>query len=351
MTKLNYRLDKDACCETKVSFLPKSVKGETANGLHSKVDDSEHDIGEDPYCGVGSCRPAFAQRFKTISWFTTVCSASSLVTSSLNVYINSQITSLEKHFNISSSTSGFLLSCNDLGFLLTTLLFSYYVRRIHIPRALSYTTMLYGAAGLLCTVAFLGSKDQIPSPPKESDDVTEDSNTHFIQLCSNETLPTTDSCENTTAPAKRLFLISDSWKNIAIFIIALGMVLQGMAKAPRTPFTTTYIDDNVPRTKTALYLGFVTGIGIFGPSISFALGGVFSSIYVTLEVTSMSPRDPRWIGAWWIGFLLFGTLGLIIAVPLLFFPKHMRKQNRWGVAKETAKKGLNTGTRISKDVK
>ena len=37
----------------------------------------------------------------------------------------------------------------------------------------------------------------------------------------------------------------------------------------------------------------------------------------------MKPTDPRWIGAWWIGFLLFGILGVIAALPLLLYPRRM----------------------------
>ena len=34
-----------------------------------------------------------------------------------------------------------------------------------------------------------------------------------------------------------------------------GMMVQGMAKAPRTPFTATYVDDNVEKSQTAMYMG------------------------------------------------------------------------------------------------
>ena len=33
------------------------------------------------------------------------------------------------------------------------------------------------------------------------------------------------------------------------------MMVQGMAKAPRTPFTATYVDDNVEKSQTAMYMG------------------------------------------------------------------------------------------------
>jgi organic anion transporter 2B/organic anion transporter 3A len=39
----------------------------------------------------------------------------------------------------------------------------------------------------------------------------------------------------------------------------------------------------------------------------------------------MTPNDPRWIGAWWLGFLVFGSLALIPSILVLFFPRTMSK--------------------------
>ena len=42
----------------------------------------------------------------------------------------------------------------------------------------------------------------------------------------------------------------------------------------------------------------------------------------------ISTRDPRWIGAWWLGFLVFGLTVVVFGIPLFFFPKHMKKENQ-----------------------
>ena len=43
------------------------------------------------------------------------------------------------------------------------------------------------------------------------------------------------------------------------------------------------------------------------------------------SATTMSQRDPRWVGAWWIGFLIFGSAAIIVSVPILLFPASLRK--------------------------
>ena len=38
----------------------------------------------------------------------------------------------------------------------------------------------------------------------------------------------------------------------------------------------------------------------------------------------MTPADPSWVGAWWLGFVVFGGLLIVFSIPLYLFPKHMQ---------------------------
>lgn len=49
--------------------------------------------------------------------------------------------------------------------------------------------------------------------------------------------------------------VSENGRVFAISCLAIGMVIQGLSKSLRPPFVGTYIDDNVPKTKTSLHLG------------------------------------------------------------------------------------------------
>lgn len=42
---------------------------------------------------------------------------------------------------------------------------------------------------------------------------------------------------------------------------------------------------------------------------------------LNFQATTMTPKDPRWIGAWWVGFLLFGSLALVVSILVLMFPR------------------------------
>ena len=42
--------------------------------------------------------------------------------------------------------------------------------------------------------------------------------------------------------------------------------------------------------------------------------------------TDMSPQDPKWVGAWWIGFILLAFFMLIWAAPTVLFPARLPGQ-------------------------
>ncbi|XP_061677715.1 solute carrier organic anion transporter family member 3A1 isoform X2 [Syngnathoides biaculeatus] len=66
---------------------------------------------------------------------------------------------------------------------------------------------------------------------------------------------------------------------------------------------------------------------VFGPACGFILGSVCTKFYVDaifdIDKPSITPEDPRWIGAWWAGFLLCGALLFCSAILMFGFPQSL----------------------------
>ena len=45
-----------------------------------------------------------------------------------------------------------------------------------------------------------------------------------------------------------------------------------------------------------------------------------------LDNPDFGPGDPRWIGAWWMGFVLQGILLVIFTIPIALFPRKLPSQ-------------------------
>lgn len=67
-----------------------------------------------------------------------------------------------------------------------------------------------------------------------------------------------------------------------------------------------------------------------GPVIGFILVAKTTALYVDFDrvpakdIPALHQYDPRWIGAWWLGFPVFSIVLIVAAIPMFFYPKMMR---------------------------
>ncbi|KAL4217902.1 hypothetical protein ACF0H5_022641 [Mactra antiquata] len=263
--------------------------------------------------------------FKSLLPFCIIVGTGTLFSQSVTVYLSSQITVLERAFGLSSSKSGLLLSANDIGFVVTVLLASHLLKNHHIPRILAICIFTFGISGILTSLPHFIIGDSIKSTSSVPlTNVT----TSFAQsqLC----VPGYHS--NTTYEEKCLAqqesdvtadLHDTTW---VVILIGVMMALQGVAKSPRVPLSSLYVDNNSEKERTGFYIGILMSFTVFGPFLAITAGGFFNKLPVDLTDTSMTPEDPRWIGAWWLGFIVFGACSILISVPIFFFPESLRKE-------------------------
>ncbi|VDO07339.1 unnamed protein product [Haemonchus placei] len=119
--------------------------------------------------------------------------------------------------------------------------------------------------------------------------------------------------------------------NPYFLLFILGQTLHGVGSTPLFSIGTTFIDENVTQKASPVYLAAHAVLTSFGPVIGVFVGGYLLNIYDDFDRVDHPPiarTDPRWIGAWWIGFLASSISALLIAFPILGFAHELPEAKR-----------------------
>ncbi|OCT93402.1 solute carrier organic anion transporter family member 2B1 isoform X2 [Xenopus laevis] len=236
----------------------------------------------------------------------------------LSGYLRSSISTIEKRFGISSQTSGILSSFNEIGNTVLIVFVSYFGSRVHRPRFIGVGALIVCAAGFLMSLPhfIMGAYEYDKS---------------VASLYSN----VTDICQpngpiRSLANDQCVESVQKENKNV-LFILFLGQILLGIGSVPIQPFGISYIDDFASKRNSPLYIGILFAVTVMGPGVAFILGSAMLRFYVDIDKLSadeiiLTPKDPRWIGAWWLGYLVAGSVVAIASIPYFIFPREMTKQ-------------------------
>ena len=84
-----------------------------------------------------------------------------------------------------------------------------------------------------------------------------------------------------------------------------------------------------------------------GPALGFLMGALFLSLYVEPyeEPSGLTDSHNDWVGAWWIGFVVCSVLAVMVAVPLMLFPKELLAENKKS-AEEEGRPSIGLGNDI-----
>ncbi|XP_005357572.1 solute carrier organic anion transporter family member 2B1 isoform X1 [Microtus ochrogaster] len=258
--------------------------------------------------------------FHSIKFFVLCHSILQLAQLMISGYLKSSISTVEKRFGLSSQTSGLLAAFNEVGSVSLILFVSYFGNRVHRPRMIGCGAILVALAGLLMALPhFLSEPYRYDNSDYKSQDME-------ASLCLPTTVapastPSNDSCSSHTE-AKHLTMVG---------IMFTAQTLLGIGGVPIQPFGISYIDDFAHHSNSPLYLGILFAVTTIGPGMAYGLGSLMLRLYVDIDRMpeggiNLTPKDPRWVGAWWLGFLISAGLVVLAAIPYFFFPREMPKE-------------------------
>ncbi|ELU10514.1 hypothetical protein CAPTEDRAFT_116572, partial [Capitella teleta] len=279
-------------------------------------------LSHDDECGFGRCRPKCLQACANIQMFIFICCLLSSTSSALTAgYLSSVITTIEKRFDIGSFISGLIAASVEVGCIVSVLFVSYFGGKGHIPTWLGIGAAFQGLGALIFALPHVTAQRYSVSGNVNS--------THEENMCGSNPSPVV--AEEVADGSECQSLESGSISYV--FILMLAQLLIGSGGSPIFTLGTTYIDNHVTKCKAPSYIAFIYATGALGPVLGFALGALMLQFYVDFftidtESLNLTPDDPRWVGAWWGGFVICGGMLLLVAMPFFGFPRMLSRETR-----------------------
>lgn len=254
--------------------------------------------------------------FSNIKIFLVSECALMLAQGTVGAYLVSVLTTLERRFNLQSADVGVIASSFEIGNLALILFVSYFGARGHRPR-------LIGCGGIVMALgALLSALPEFLTHQYKYEAGEIRWGAEGRDVCA------ANGSGGHQGPDPDLICRSRTATNMMYLLLIGAQVLLGIGATPVQPLGVSYIDDHVRRKDSSLYIGILFTMLVFGPACGFILGSFCTKIYVdavfidtsNLDIT---PDDPRWIGAWWGGFLLCGALLFFSSLLMFGFPQSL----------------------------
>uniref|UniRef100_A0A7N4P699 Solute carrier organic anion transporter family member n=1 Tax=Sarcophilus harrisii TaxID=9305 RepID=A0A7N4P699_SARHA len=268
--------------------------------------------------------------FHNIKFFVFCHSLLQLTQLMISGYLKSSISTIEKRFGLSSQTSGLLASFNEVGNTALIVFVSYFGSRVHRPRLIGLGAVLVAMAGLLMSLPHFISE---PYRYDHANLGLRQDSTSSLCLLSQAPEQASASASVSTPSNSSCAFHSEAPQMAVVGLMFLAQALLGVGAVPIQPFGISYIDDFAHPNNSPLYLGILFAVTLIGPGVAFGLGGLMLRLYVDIDRMpeggiSLNPKDPRWVGAWWLGFLIAAGAVILTALPYFFFPRNMSKEQQ-----------------------
>ncbi|XP_023179421.2 solute carrier organic anion transporter family member 74D-like [Drosophila hydei] len=274
---------------------------------------------KDIRCGFWIFKGSLLQRLATEKSFVLIYGIGGCLLSMSLAYFNAIVTTLEKRYKIPTKTSGLIIVGNDVSMMITSVLAGYFIHKGHRARwiALGFFTIFIFCV-LTCSLHFAyGAGEDALKLTREFGDFKDISeytaNAHKDhKLC----LSTESGCtqsDGTWVPPLVLF--------VAQFIAGIGISLFWIVGV-------SYMDDNTEKANTPALLSISAFLRMLGPALGYSLASVCLRWYIEPHLEPLiKPGDPRWLGAWWVGWLILAVVTFIITIMMFMFPKELPSSN------------------------
>lgn len=90
----------------------------------------------------------------------------------------------------------------------------------------------------------------------------------------------------------------------------------------------SYMDDNIQKSKTPMLISVSYFVRMMGPALGYTIASFSLKHYIAPGLHPIiTTLDSRWLGAWWLGWIIIGTVLGLFTFLVAFFPKELPRAN------------------------
>ena len=277
-------------------------------------------------CGIGNCRPPFLQKVASKKTYIIVIGCLGIVQSMMGTYLSAMLSTLERRFGIKSKESAYLMSGNEISQIFFLFVMPFIIRVKKRPLSMAMALFCSGFGCLIMGLPYLISEEDY------LEDFHKNTTEDFHKNTTNTTYEDAGMCGSDNHPSSLEKLCDDEGNRkvdfVGLALIFFGIVLTGVGNCFFYTFGLTYLDDNTSHESSPIWLSITFMFKLIGPILGFSLATFCLKTYdIPSKSVDFDEKDPKWIGAWWLGFPIIGFLIFLFSLPLLLFPQRLPRQN------------------------
>lgn len=286
----------------KIDFQPISTK-DPAEERDQELDDG------DTACGIGSFKPDFLQKLNTPKVFLINHSILGVLQGAFFTYLVGCLSTLEKRYAYETKVTGIIMISDEISPILFGMLLGYFGGKSHRPRIVAAGMVIAVISCFVMSIPYF-IYGPILHQSKE-----------FTRFLSNRTK------EEFCDMSEKDYFCEKSPTMTAVSLLFFGNFLKGFGSLAFYTIGTSYLDDSVKKKNSPVYFGTLFALRLLGPTVGFLLSSLCLQFYEDpFYDPGFGTKDPRWVGAWWLGFIILGILIFIFSVPMILFPKRFPKK-------------------------
>lgn len=307
----------------KVIIGDEAFSGEESQSKHVVGDEKKPKSSD--MCGLGPWHPQWMQIFARPIFFTINYISLDIIQGLLYAYLIGAASTLEKRFLYSSKVTGAILIADNIGLIILSPVFGYLAKHINRSRLIAIGMLFeYFACFVIISPYFIYGPASIA-----------DVNSALVGRKSNSSVQLCNGINDETCLDSTSLTI---WP--AVYLIWTANFMNGVSYSVFYTVGLPHIDDNVSKKQAPMYFAGIDVVQLIGPAFGYMISSYCLSlpedVFWSSKGPQVSPSDPKFIGAWWLGFIIISFIVLLPSLSMFLFPKdfHQKSDQKFAIDHE-----------------